>query len=70
MIGLSNLDTLAVTTPRALRVEEAAKLLGIGRSLAYRLVREKRLRSVKAGHRRLVPVAAVDEFLTAPGGDA
>lgn len=48
---------------RAISVEEAAIQLGIGRSLAYELVREGKLRSVRAGHRVLIPIAALEEFL-------
>ena len=48
---------------RAVSVEEAAIQLGVGRSLAWSLVREGKLRSVRAGHRVLVPLSALDEFL-------
>lgn len=48
---------------RAISVEEAAIQLGVGRSLAWSLVREGKLRSVRAGHRVLVPLTAIDEFL-------
>ena len=51
---------------RAISLEQAAVRLGIGRSLAYELVREGTLRTVRAGHRILVPIAALDEFLSAP----
>jgi excisionase family DNA binding protein len=51
--------------PRLLRVDEAARLLGIGRSLAYDLIRTGRLRSIKIGSRRLVPIAAIDEAISA-----
>jgi excisionase family DNA binding protein len=53
------------TQPRLLRVDEAARLLGIGRSLAYDLIRSGRLRSIKIGGRRLVPLAAIDEAIAA-----
>jgi excisionase family DNA binding protein len=57
--------TTSTVRPRVLRVEEAARLLGVGRSLAYDLIRSGRLRSIKIGSRRLVPVAAVDEAIAA-----
>ncbi|MDM4783052.1 helix-turn-helix domain-containing protein [Micromonospora aurantiaca] len=47
-----------------LRVEEAARALGIGRSLVYDLIRSGRLRSFKVGSRRLIPAAAIDEVIT------
>ena len=54
---------------RAISVEEAAIQLGIGRSLAYELVRGGRLRSVRAGNRILVPSSALEEFLAGRPGD-
>ena len=48
---------------KAVSVTDAAVLIGIGRSLAWELVREGKLRSVRAGHRRVVPLTAIDEFL-------
>jgi excisionase family DNA binding protein len=51
--------------PRVLRVEEAARALGIGRSLAYDLIRSGRLRSFKVGSRRLIPASAIDEAIAA-----
>lgn len=48
---------------RAISVEEAAIQCGIGRSLAYQLVREGKLRSVRAGTRILIPIGALEEFL-------
>jgi len=56
--------------PRVLRVEEAARALGIGRSLAYDLIRSGRLRSIKIGSRRLIPVSAIDEAIAAFMEDA
>lgn len=51
------------TGRRAISVEEAAIQLGVGRSLAWSLVKEGKLRSVRAGTRVLVPLAAIDDFL-------
>ena len=48
---------------KALSVEMAAEMLGISRSMGFKLIRLGALRSVKAGTRTLVPVAAVDEFI-------
>jgi excisionase family DNA binding protein len=48
---------------KALSVEMAAEMLGISRSMGFKLIRLGELRSVKAGTRTLVPVAAVDEFI-------
>ena len=48
---------------KALSVEMAAEMLGISRSMGFKLIRLGALRRVKAGTRTLVPVAAVDEFI-------
>ena len=55
--------------PRAVNVEKAAKLIGIGRSLAWDMVRRGDLRSVKAGHRTLIPLTVIDEFLAGATAD-
>lgn len=44
-------------------VDEAATALRLSRSLIYELIRSGRLRSVKQGRRRLVPVGALDEYV-------
>ena len=44
-------------------VDEAAKLLGISRNLAYDLVREGRLPHVRLGRRILVPRFGLDQWL-------
>jgi excisionase family DNA binding protein len=52
-----------IGAPRVLRVEEAAHLLGIGRSLTYDLIRTGKLRSYKVGSPRLIPNAAIDDAI-------
>lgn len=52
------------------RVDEAAEALRLSRSSIYELIRSGRLRTVKHGSRRLVPVAALDEFVEALAGGA
>jgi excisionase family DNA binding protein len=47
------MDVLLIT------VTEAARRLGVGRSTLYDLIRSHRLRTVKIGRRRLVPVDAL-----------
>ena len=51
----------------ALSVEEAAERLGVSRSLLWKMVNQGTIRTVRAGHRVLVPVSAVEEFLSASG---
>lgn len=49
--------------PLLYRVEEAAEVLRIGRTVVYELIRCGALRTVKVGTRRLVPVEAVREYV-------
>ena len=48
-----------------LRVEEAAIQLGISRTVAFRLVREGDLASVKIGRSRRIPQHAIDTYIDA-----
>jgi excisionase family DNA binding protein len=43
-------------------IREAANQLGVGRTLMQELLDSGRIRSVRAGRRRLVPVDALREF--------
>jgi excisionase family DNA binding protein len=47
-----------------LTVEEAADRLGIGRTLAYALVKAGEIDSVQIGRLRRIPLGALDDFLT------
>ncbi|PTA43029.1 helix-turn-helix domain-containing protein [Micromonospora sp. RP3T] len=51
--------------PRSVRPAEAAALLGVCRDTVYVLMRSGRLRSIKAGRARLIPLTAIDDFLSA-----
>ena len=51
--------------PRTLTVEQAAKILGIGRSPAYELVHTGDIPSLRLGRRIVVPVAQFAERLGA-----
>ena len=46
-----------------LTVEEAARYLGIGRTLAWRLVQERRLPSVRVGRCVRVPVRDLEAWV-------
>lgn len=50
-------------------VEEAAELIGIGRALAYREVRAKRLRAVRSGRKLLVPLGEPEAYLERLAGE-
>lgn len=53
---------------RLYSIEEAAELLGIGRTLAYQEIQAGRLRSIRVGRRRrLVPSSALADYIAAAG---
>lgn len=52
------------------RPEDAARVLGIGRTKVYELIHSGALRSVRVGGLRRVPVAALDEFVARLEADA
>lgn len=49
---------------RLLTVEEAAEALGMGRSAVFDQLRRGRLKSVKVGRARRIPVDYIDDFVT------
>ena len=48
---------------RTVSVTELAHVLGVSRSLAYELVTQKRIRSVRINRRIVITRSAIDEFL-------
>ncbi len=50
--------------------EDAARVLGVGRTKVYELMRSGALRSVRVGGLRRIPVAALDEFVARLEADA
>jgi excisionase family DNA binding protein len=52
---------------RLLDLKQVAEQLNVGRSTVFDLVGDGRLRSVKIGRRRLVPEAALVEFIESLG---
>ncbi len=49
---------------RALSIPEAARTCGLSRATLYRLLKDGRLKTIKVGARRLVPVGALDALLS------
>ncbi len=45
------------------RIPEAMRLLGLSRSVIYKLIGSGRLRSVKEGTTRLIPAEAIAEYV-------
>lgn len=52
------------TEKKVLTVEELAKELRISKNLAYRLVREGKIYSIKCGDRYLIPTRPLEELLS------
>lgn len=55
--------------PATMSVLEAAKQLGISRNLAYQLVRDGEIPTLRLGRRIIVPRAAFDRWLDSAGLD-
>jgi excisionase family DNA binding protein len=50
-------------TPLAVGVQEAARMLGVGRTSLYQLVQQKRIASFSIGARRLFKRAELERFI-------
>ena len=58
---------------KLISIDEACEYLGLGRWSVYKLINQNKLKSVKIGKRRLVPMSAIRAFiksLEAEGGDS
>jgi excisionase family DNA binding protein len=49
--------------PLSVRIPDACRMTGIGRSKLYELIKEGRIRTIKVGTATLIPVRALAEFL-------
>ena len=58
---------VAKTMPRLLAIKQATYELGISRTALYELIDDEKLRTIKIGRRRLVPVEAIEEFIAGLG---
>jgi excisionase family DNA binding protein len=56
---------MKMDTQLLLSVEEAADMIGLGRTRTYELVMTKKIQSVKVGRRRLVVRSSLAEFVQA-----
>jgi excisionase family DNA binding protein len=52
-----------IIQPKALSVEQACRVSGLGKTLLYELIAAGKLKSRKAGRRRLVLLTDLNEFL-------
>lgn len=53
----------AESLPLVYSVCQVAKLLDISRNTAYRLIRSKKLRSIRIGRQIRIPRSALDDYL-------
>ena len=51
--------------PITVRIREACRITGIGRSKLYELIQAGELQTIKVGSITLIPVASIDRFLSA-----
>lgn len=55
--------TLPPRTPLTVRIPEACRLTGIGRSKLYELIKAGEIETIKVGNSTLVTVAGLEAFL-------
>lgn len=58
-----SVNALSFHEPRTYKVEEIAKILGIGRSSAYNLIREGQFKTVRIGTSIRISKKSFDEWL-------
>ena len=56
-------DSQVPTYPALITIDDAARLLSLGKTSVYELIRSKRLESVKIGKSLRIPSAAVSKFI-------
>lgn len=66
-MGTQKSPGTAKALPRLLAIKQALYELGISRTAIYELIKEGKLKTVKIGRRRLVPVEAIDELVAGLG---
>lgn len=54
----------ASLAPLTVRVSEACRLTGIGRSKLYLLINEGHIRTIKVGSMTLIPMRSLEAFLS------
>jgi len=59
-----HLDQQDRSTPLLVRVEEAARILSLGRSTVYELMASGELPSITIGTARRIPLVALQEWVT------
>lgn len=62
--------TPATSSDLVMTVEEAARQLGVGRTITFGLVQSGQLRSIKIGRRRLIPRSALLQLINERSDEA
>ena len=57
------MQTATIIEPLCVSVDEAARALGICRSLAFKLIAEGKLPAIRLGRRLVVPLAQLKKML-------
>jgi len=57
------MNNTTAAAPVLLRPEEAADALRVGRTTVFELIKSGDLRSIKIGHLRRIPVAALADYV-------
>ncbi len=57
------MENNGVAKRKVYTIDEVALVLGISRPTAYRLIREGKVRTVRAGKRHVIPIASIDAYL-------
>jgi excisionase family DNA binding protein len=60
----SNSDEQGSPKPLAVTVDSACKIIGVGRTLMWALIKDGRVKSIRLGRRRLVIYASLETLLT------
>ena len=64
-LKIKNKELNEMTDKKTLTGAEAMAVLGISRTLAYRLIKDGKLPVIRLGKRVLIPVSALEKILTA-----
>jgi excisionase family DNA binding protein len=66
-LGTKHMDGIGLVRPLSVRVREACRLTGIGRSKLYELIGAGEISIFKVGTMTLISTAELERFLTARG---
>jgi excisionase family DNA binding protein len=66
-VGQARSAACLIDCPDVLTVEEAARVLRLGRNAAYQAVRRGEIPSLRLGRKLLIPKRAIEHMLTTAG---